>query len=321
MTLRSLRGQTHTTGKGALISAASALIATLCAAAQDEDKTPALNTSYYAELGAGAEYDSNVTLDELDLTSNESDYGFTLDASVGLKKPFTTATDLSLSYDFSQTNYKEFSEVDRQTHLIGADLSTKLGKMATGLSTFYIHSRLDGEKFLELYRGSPYLSGFISRRWFARGAYVFSTKTVENRPERDADTQAGELDLYFFRRGLRSYFNLGYRFKDEDAEAEQFDYVSNSAKLRYVHRIEWLSRTTKIELSWRFEDRNYSGVTPSIGEKRDETRNRWRIDYEIPILERGALQLYYGYSDFESNLPTTNYTQDLLGVRFTYRWE
>ena len=321
MTSRSLRGQTHTTGKGALICGVGALIASLSATAQDQDKAGALNTSYYAELGAGAEYDSNVTLDELDLTSNESDYGITLDASAGLKKPFTASTSLSLSYDFSQTNYKEFSEVDRQTHLIGADLSTQLGNVDTGLSTFYIHSRLDGEKFLELYRGSPYVSGFISKRWFARGAYVFSTKTVENRPERDADTQAGELDLYFFRRGLRSYFNLGYRFKDENADAEEFDYVSNSAKLRYVHRIDWLSRTTKLELSWRFEDRDYSGVTPSIGEKRDETRNRWRIDYEVPMFERGALQIYYGYSDLESNLPTTDYTQDLLGARFTYRWE
>ena len=108
MTLRSLRGQTHTTGKDALICGAGALIAAFTATAQGQDKIPALNTSYYAELGAGAEYDSNVTLDELDLTSNESDYGFTLDVSAGLKKPFTTSTDLSLSYDFSQTNYKEF---------------------------------------------------------------------------------------------------------------------------------------------------------------------------------------------------------------------
>lgn len=321
MTLRSLRGQAHITGKDALIYGAGALIAGLSATAQAQDKTPELNTSYYAELGAGAEYDSNVTVDELDITSNESDYGLTLDASLGLKKPFTEATELSLSYDFSQTNYKEFSEVDRQTHLVGADLSTEVGKADTGLSTFYIHSRLDGNKFLELYRGSPYVSGFISKRWFTRGAYVYSDKTIENRPARDATTQAGEVDFYYFRRGLRSYFNLGYRYRDENADSDQFDYQSNSAKLRYVQRIEWLSRTTKLELSWRFEDRDYSGVTPSIGEKRDEDRHRWRVDYEIPVIEQGVLQFYYGYSDYNSNLPSADYTQSLLGTRFTYRWE
>jgi len=321
MALRSLHGQTHTLGKDALVCGVSTLIAALTPAALSQDKAPELSTSYYAELGAGAEYDSNVTVDELDITSNESDYGLTLDASLGLKKPFTEATALSLSYDFSQTNYKEFSEVDRQTHLIGADLSTELGEVDTGLSTFYIHSRLDGNKFLELYRGSPYVSGFISKRWFTRGAYVYSDKTIENRPDRDATTQAGELDFYYFRRGLRSYFNFGYRYRDENAEADQFDYQSNSAKLRYVQRFEWLARTTKLELSWRFEDRDYSGITPSIGEKRDEDRNRWRIDYEIPTLEQGTLLFYYGYSDYNSNLPSADYTQSLLGARFTYRWE
>ena len=120
---------------------------------------------------------------------------------------------------------------------------------------------------------------------------------------------------------MRSYFNLGYRFRDEDARAAQFDYQSNSAKLRYVQRIDWLSRTTKLELSWRFEERNYDSVTPSIGEKRDEDRSRWRIDYEVPVVEKGTLQFYYGYSDYNSNLPSADYTQDLLGARFTYRWE
>ncbi|MEP0203346.1 MAG: hypothetical protein ABJ084_03290 [Halioglobus sp.] len=298
-----------------------ALFVVAATTAHSQSKKPDLKPSYYAELGAGVEYDSNVTLDELDLTSNQSDYGLTLDASAGLKKPLSSFTDISVSYDFSQTNYKEFSEVDRQTHLVGADLSTQLNKADAGLSTFYIYSRLDGEKFLELYRGSPYLSGFVSKRWFARAAYVYSSKSVEDRPERDTDTQAGEFDLYFFRRGLRSYFNFGYRFKDEDANDDQFSYISNSAKLRYVHRIEWLSRTSKLELAWRFEDRSYSGVTPSIGEKRDENRNRWRIDYEFPMSSSSALHLYYGFSDFESNLPTTDYTQDLVGARFTYRWE
>ena len=55
MTLRSLRGQTAITGKSALVWGASALVAAFTATAQGQDKTPKLNTSYYAELGAGAD--------------------------------------------------------------------------------------------------------------------------------------------------------------------------------------------------------------------------------------------------------------------------
>ena len=192
--------------------------------------------------------------------------------------------------------------------------------MDSGVSLYYILARLDGDKFLELYRVSPSVSGFLAKKWFARGAYVYFNKSIEERPDRDADTNAGELDLYYFRRGLRSYFNLGYRYKDEDAEASEFDYSSNSIKLRYIHRWEMFSRLAKLELSWRYEDRDYDGITPSIDEQRNDERHRWRGDFEIPIIGNSALQIYYAYSDNESNYPQSDYTQTLVGTRFLYRW-
>ena len=268
----------------------------------------------------GFEYDSNVSVEEVDATSGEGDYALTMDLGLEAKKGVTEQVDAAVSYDFSQSLYDEFSEVDRQTHIFGADVAYSVDALDTGLSTYYIHSRLDGDKFLELYRVSPSLSGFLAKKWYARGAYVYSDKSIEERPERDADTNAGELDLYFFRRGLRSYFNFGYRYRDEDAKADRYDYSSNSVKARYIHRWELFSRLAKLELSWRYEDREYDGITPSIGEKRDDQRHRWRGDLEIPLVGEAAVQLYYGYSDYESNFPQADYTQHLVGTRFLYRW-
>jgi hypothetical protein len=76
----------------------------------------------------------------------------------------------------------------------------------------------------------------------------------------------------------------------------------------------------KLELAWRYEDRNYSSVTPSIGKDRDDQRHRWRADFEIPIIGHSAMQVYYTYSDYESNYPQADYTQNLVGTRFLYRW-
>ena len=151
------------------------------------------------------------------------------------------------------------------------------------MSFFYILSRLDNEKFLDLYQISPSVSGFLARKWFARGAYVYFNKSIHNRPERDASANSGEADLYYFFRGLRTYFNLGYRYRDEDADGNQYDYSSNGVKLRYIQRFELFSRLAKFELSWRYEDRDYSSPTPSIGEDRDDQRQRWRVDFEVPI--------------------------------------
>jgi hypothetical protein len=273
-----------------------------------------------AELGIGVEYDSNISVEEVDRASSESDYAMTLDASLEMRQDLSDTTELALNYDYSQNSYNEFSQVDRQTHILGSDLSFKFGELDSGLSAYYINSRLDGSKFLDLYRLSPSVSGFLAKKWFARGAYVYVDKSIESSSQRDASTHAGEIDLYYFRRGLRSYFNFGYRYKDEDAEADRLDYQSSSAKIRYVHRIEVFSRLAKLELSWRYEDRDYSSETPSIDEERADKRHRWRANMEMPLVGKSAVQVYYGYSDYDSNLPSSDYNQTIIGTRFTYHW-
>lgn len=285
--------------------------------AADNEKSA---TEFSAQLGIGGEYDSNVSIEELDANSNQSDYALIMDAELGVEHKFSDATNASLSYDFSQSMYQEFSELDRQTHLLGADINTDFGKIDTGLSLFYINARLDGEAFLEYYRASPYLSGFLAKRWFTRGAYVYSDRSIEQNDGRDGESHAGELDLYYFRRGLRSYFNLGYKYKDEDAREDRFDYEANSLKFRYIHRLDVANKPLKLEFAWRYEDRDYSGITPSIGEEREDKRHRVKFDAEYPVSERGAIQFYASYGDYDSNYPRSDYTQEVFGTRYTYSW-
>lgn len=275
---------------------------------------------FSAEVGMGAEYDSNVSVEEVDVSSNQGDYALTLNAGLEASKQVSSKVELAATYDINQNLYDEFSRVDRQTHILGTDMTVDLDTIDTGLSFFYINSRLDNEKFLELYRVSPSVSGFLAKKWFGRLAYVYSDKSIEQNPDRDADTNTGEFDLYYFHRGLRSYFNLGYRYKDEDAKSDRLDYTSNGVKLRYIRRFDIFSRIAKLELAWRYEDRAYSSITPSIDEDRDDQRHRWRMDFEIPLIGKSAWQLYYGYSDYESNYPSADYTKDLIGTRFLYRW-
>jgi hypothetical protein len=174
-------------GYASRIALITALFLSLPRHAEEDSGLP--SPTFSAEVALGAEYDSNVSVEEVDRTSGESDHAFILDLELGMRQQFSERTDLSLSYDFSQSKYDEFSQVDRQTHIIGADLAIDAGDLNTGVSAYYIDARLEGDAFLQLWRLSPSLSGFISRRWFARGAYVFSDKTIENRPDRDAQLQ------------------------------------------------------------------------------------------------------------------------------------
>jgi hypothetical protein len=104
------------------------------------------------------------------------------------------------------------------------------------------------------------------------------------------------------------------------AGAARYDYTSNSVKLRYVWRFELWTTLAKLELAWRYEDRDYSSITPSIGEKRADNRNQWKADLEVPLTVAAALQFYYGYGDYESNYDPVDYDQTIIGTRFVYRW-
>lgn len=274
-----------------------------------------------AEIGIGAEYDSNVSVDEIDTTINESDTATVIDAELGVSKPISDNVEFGLSYDISQSWYQEFDNLNRQTHIVGAELEVEVGKTDTGLSYYYINSRLDGDSFLESQRVSPYLSRFLSKKWYTRGAYVFSDKTLEERSERDAQFHAGEFDLYYFHRGLRSYFNFGIRYKDEDAESDEFDYQSGLIKMRYVRRFQLFSKLSRWELAWRYEDRDYSDVTPAIGDQRRDKRHRFKTDLEIPISNRTELSVYYKYGDYQSNLDRADYLQHVVGTRLVFSWD
>jgi hypothetical protein len=275
---------------------------------------------FSAEVRVGAEYDSNVSVDEVDAASEQSDYAALLDAQLGYQRKFAGGTELSLGYDFSQTLYDEFSDLNRRTQMFSTDLQREFGEVDMGVSYHYVDSQLDNNDFLTMKRTSPYASMFLSKRFFSRLAYVYTDKEIIDRKERDADTNAGEADLYWFRSGLRSYFNVGYRYKDEDARGDRFDYKSNSVKLRYIQRFQLFERLAKLELAWRFEDRDYSSPTPSIGQDRNDDRHRWEVDVEIPVLEDAAIKIYYKYSDYDSNLPRADYQQNIAGSQFIYRW-
>lgn len=277
-------------------------------------------TSWYGEAGLGGEYDSNVSVDEVDVSSGQSDYGVIADLKLGLRHKFTDRTEASVNYDVSQSRYSEFSRVDRLTQILGADLSTQIGRTSAGVSAYFIDSQLDSEDFLQYTRLSPSLSRFLSQRWFGRTAYVYSERELEGRSQRNARTNAGEVDLYYFHRGLRSYANIGYRYRYEDAVAPELDFRAHALKLRYIRRFDIMQRKAKAEVAMRYEVRNYRFEEPTIDAPRDDNRLRWKVDFELPLTERFTWQVYYSYGDYSSNLPRADFTQTIFGSRLQFAW-
>jgi hypothetical protein len=277
--------------------------------------------SYFFEFKGGAEYDSVVSIDELDLSEDEGDGALLFDASAGFKQPFGDDVELDLNYRYSALDYNDISEADQRSHILSGDLKKDIGGADIGVTAFYIDSTLDNDGFLELTRFSPYISGFVKKGWFSRAAFVYSDKTNALNPERDATAAIGEVDLYHFPAGKSWYFNIGYKYRDEDASAARFDYAANTFKARWVQRAELWDRDARFELSFRHIDRDYSSITPSIGGERRDRRNRTQAKLELLLTQRVALELFYTYSDWDSNLESVDFAQNVGGFRLRYRWE
>jgi hypothetical protein len=271
------------------------------------------------EAGLGVGYDSNVAIDEIDSTVGTGDNATLATVDVSVEKLLSESSKAKLNYRYASTDYEQFEDLSRQTHLIGASFSKDLGNLNSGLHYFYVDARLDNNPFLTYQRVSPFISGFISQRWFARSAIVYADKVLEDRPGRNAVTHAGEVDAYYFWRGLRRYFNLGYIYKDEDNEADRFDYQSHAIKLRFVQRFEVFSLLSRLELTARYEDRDYSAITPRINDFRNDRRLRFQLDYEVPLNEHFSWTFYAGYSDYQSNLTSAAYDQTTVGTLVEWR--
>ena len=303
-----------------VLVASVALCLSASAWGQEETSPQASKTRWSGEVGVGAEYDTNVSVDEVDLSSGESDYAQVVDFELGLKHKFSDKIKGSLTYDISQSSYSEFSRVDRLTQILGAEVTRKLGRSSLSLSGYFIDSRLDGDGFLNYVRISPSLSGFLAKKWFARGAYVYAEREIDQRPQRDADTQSGEIDVYFFQRGLRSYFNVGYKYRDEDAIAPELDFQAHALKARYIRRFELFDRQAKVEFALRYEERDYLNPEPTINESRADDRIRFKFDFEIPVTKRFLWQFSSSYGDYVSNLPRADFTQTIVSTRLQYSW-
>jgi hypothetical protein len=73
-----------------------------------------------------------------------------------------------------------------------------------------------------------------------------------------------------------------------------------------------------MELGVRYEERAYEGLSPSIDEQRWDKRLRLTGEIEIPLLENLYVTVYGGYSDYDSNLPSADYYQSVLGSRIEF---
>lgn len=272
-----------------------------------------------AEISAGAEYDSNVAVLELDRSSGEDDTAAVLDLALDYRARPSERLRLKAGYDFSQSLYREFDEFDLRVHRGSADARYDLGALEAGAMLQYAAADLDGERFLALRQVSPYVSRLFGRHLLLRAAWIGTDKDFSDDPGRNSASDAWAADAYVLLDGVRTYFVLGYRRDDEDARDPQYDYQGGRARLRLAHRFGAGERSWRLGLGFEHEARDYRAPTPILGTDRDDRRDRYEATLEIPLARRMFLEARYEYADNRSNLDSADFTESVVALRLGAR--
>ncbi len=290
------------------------------AAAQDSgiDSAPGQRGrgSFFADYSAGLEYDSNIAVLDIDASSTQSDFAALFDLGVGYEHEFSDRTSAEISYNFGQDLQFDVTEFSTQLHRGEAKLTQDIGAVTLGASYQLIYSRLGGNGFLRFNRFTPSIAGYAAnKKLYWRGSYIYTDKNFIGRTDRDGDMHAGAIDAFYFINGLKTYLIAGYRFESEDTLAPEFDFNAHNVKFRLVQRVALTSRPSKLRVGFRYENRNYESITPSIGAIRDDVRYRVDASLETPINDVFFTEIRARYDILNSNLAAVDFSQAVVSLR------
>lgn len=262
-----------------------------------------------AEIEAGLEYDSNLNVAELDTASEDGDTAWLFTA--GLDGTYTPTDRLTMTggYSFSSTNYLTHSDFDQDIHLASADVSYDFDAVTVGASYHHSRALLASEPLLDFSLASVYLGKLFDNGVYLRGSLQDKRKSFEDDKARDASARGASADLYYFFNDARTMIAIGVDGDDEDASADVFDNEMLGFRSRLSHRFLVSGHDHKVQLGWRYVERDYADQDPLLGEPRHDDHGvvdaSWAVGLNSVITVEGKVES----GRYRSTLETADYDE------------
>lgn len=282
-------------------------------------------------LAAGLEHDSNVTVDELNASSDKSDEAWVFDAGLeGFLKP-TEALNLTLGYDLSGLRYHDLDQFDQDIHVLSADLSYDFDPVTVGASHHYSYATLDSDGFLDFRRTSLYVGSLIGENVYLLASVQDKSKDFDDGTARDSDIRGGSFDAFFFFNQARSNLVFGIDLDDEDARLDAYDNQLLRLRVALVHRFTVAGQDSRFRLSWRYEDQEYDEVviteqsapplndflTGDLAERTSQRVDKARVveaSWRLGLNEVFSLEPKLSYGHYTSTIDSADYDRFVAGV-------
>ena len=166
------------------VGAGTLAMFTLTAQAQESDVSPS-GPAFRFEGKVGAEYNSNVAVQDLDTNTGQGDWAATFNVLAEVNATPVDKLTLRAGYEFSQTLHDEFDAFDLALHRGYGEAAYDFGVVTVGVLGNLAQANLDGDEYLTFSQVSPYISKQFGDTLFLRGSYAATDKSFEGRPERD----------------------------------------------------------------------------------------------------------------------------------------
>lgn len=271
------------------------------------------------QLKAGASYDDNVVIEQIDTKAGVGDSAANFALSAGYKFVDTKTDKLSIGYDFTQSLHSKLSAFDIQNHDLSISGSTELDGATLGATYTFYHLLLGGRNFLDLHMVNPSILVPVTSHVFVRGAYLYMYKSFLGvNSNRSASHHQPEAQVFYFFDESRAYVQAGGDYEIENANGPEFTYKGYALNTSLQLPLNVMSHDVKLTAGYTYLHRYYDNITPSIGAKRRETRSTVTAGLEIPLVNRFSFLLGDRYVDSISNLPTAKYTENVISGTLSY---
>lgn len=282
----------------------------------------AVEVDYSADAGLGHLYDSNVSVDALDVKSREGDSATEFYLKAGVKADVTDDVALKAKVRFKDKSYSKFNDFDLQTIILSTEASYKLaGRTKASLSYYDISGDLGGSPYLEMSRISPAISTFIGDDYYLRAEVTFVEKEFEINTDRDSDSMELTVSGYHFMNGGNSFFSGSFTNKRENADNDLFDNRANEIKVAWNKKMDWVpGKATSLKAGFKLENKAYSGAdSAGDGNKRSDVRSGLNIELTQELGYGMYVKGLYDYTTTTSNLDTQDADQDIVSLHFGWK--
>jgi hypothetical protein len=272
------------------------------------------------EFETGAEYDSNLSVIELDQNSSEGDWSILAKANINGQWQATDKVKLKAGAGYSSKTHQDYSEFNLAITQAFVDASYDFQPITLGISYHHADAELDNQDFLTLQQRSVYVSRLINQTIFLRAAINDQDKDFPNTTGRNAGNRGFSGDAFFFFNQGQTFFTLGISNEKENTEINEFDYDAINVRSSVSHQFSLWNKKNRVQLGWRFDNRDYSTVTELIDAKRQDERRITTLEWELETNNWLSLIGKLESGNYHSNLASADYSETISSVTLKARF-